>query len=316
MYLVEAKICNQSRTLGGTCQGTHNPMTKFLRRYCEMHVDARVDLLEVWARGAVLSADSFHLIVCTHTAVWDQVDGFSRQKMLVNFPDIGCRVSSFGVWHCRQRVATEQSRCQSAKAELETERDKRVYYEALVLRKRSEREGVRPDSNFPSVHAVVQDVKHRLVNDALTWSETVSALCESQPDLPATIRAVLEHTFNVCREEATRCLGERLGAFKQCLGKDEPISLSGDIPMNLDTEYVLYECLRRNYQTIVSMKPHRMKNLAATIVQRCGRHENLAGAITSNNAWLSFNVLMEHYLQVFVAVSGSARRSSVLLVRT
>ncbi|CBJ30721.1 expressed unknown protein [Ectocarpus siliculosus] len=200
----------------------------------------------------------------------------------------------------RKKVATEKSRRELAEADMEAARRQLNAYESLVLR--SEVKGVRPGNDFPSVRSVLQEIKHGLIDDALRWTEKVSTLGGSQAGLTATIRAVLEHTFHVCRKEAMRCLDNRLRAFTECLGEDEPISLSGDKSMNLDTEYVLYTCLCRNYKTIVSMKPSQVQNLAVTIVQRCKGHEDLAGSITSGNARPFFDALMKHYLQVFIVM--------------
>lgn len=198
--------------------------------------------------------------------------------------------SVWGVVHFRQKLATEHS--------------KRVRAEALVLRDKEG--GLRPGSDFPSVGDVVRDVKHRLVEDALAWTEKACAISGSHTALPATIRTVLEHTFNVCREEVKRCLDERIQGLSAFLGKDEPVSLlslSGGDSMNLDAKYVLYECLCRNYQTIVSVEPDNMKKLATTITRRCEGPENLAKAIIFGGAWPSFDALMQHYIMLFLKVN-------------
>ncbi len=188
--------------------------------------------------------------------------------------------------------------------EISIEENRRKWAEALFLRTKAG--GIRPDSDFPSVRDVVQDVQGLLIQDALAWTEKACALHGSHPALPATIRDVLVHTFTVCREEVERCLDIRLQGLSGFMGNQEAISLSsssGECPMNLDAKYVLYECLRKDYRKIVPTKPDNMRNLAASIVGRCERPDNIAKAIVSGDAWPSFEALMQHYTTLFVEAS-------------
>ena len=186
--------------------------------------------------------------------------------------------------------------------ELSVERNRRKWAEAIYLR--TQAGGIRPDSEFPSVRDVVQDVQYLLIQDVLTWTEKACGLHGSNPALPATIRDVLVHTFTACREEVKRCLDMRLQGLSGFMGKDEAISLSpGGDTMSLATQYVLYECLRKNHRNIVSTEPDITSRLAASILQRCRRSEKLAEAIVRGDAWPSFETLVQHYTKVFVEAS-------------
>lgn len=183
------------------------------------------------------------------------------------------------------------------------EQNRRKKAEAII--QRANPGGIRP-GDFPSVRDVDRDVEN-LAGHAIKWSEKACAIGGSHPALPATVKSVLQNTFLVCREEVKRCFDVKLQSLSEFLGNDEPIVLSGGDSMNLDTQYVLYECLCRNFRTIVSMEPDRMEELAETVQQRSGGAVDgkLAGDITSGEAWPSFDNLMKKYIMVFVAVSQS-----------
>lgn len=75
--------------------------------------------------------------------------------------------------------------------------------------------------------------------------------------------------------------------------------------MNLDTQYVLYECLTRHYKTLVPTDQEHINGLANAILQRAGANsgrQQLANKITSGDLGLSFEAVMKHYLMVFVEV--------------
>eukprot|EP00752_Nemacystus_decipiens_P012746 g11287.t1 len=187
--------------------------------------------------------------------------------------------------------------------DLQAEHKRRTRAEAIILRARGG--GIRM-GDFPSVRDVNGHVE-RLADHARTWTEKACAVGGSRPALPATTKSILESTFLVCREEVERCLDRRVRGLREFLGNDEPIELiqlSGGNAMNLDTQYVLYECLCRNFQTIVSLEPNRMNELADMVHQRCAGEgasdEDLASRITSGDAWPSFDNLMKSYIRVMV----------------
>ncbi|CAM9617095.1 unnamed protein product [Ectocarpus fasciculatus] len=163
--------------------------------------------------------------------------------------------------------------------------------------------GLRP-GDFPSVGDVYQHVGH-LADDALAWTEKAFAVGGSHPAWHGTTRSVLENTFLVCREEVKRSFDERLQNLSAFLGNDQPVLLSAGDEKNLDTQYVLYECLCRKYRTIVSTEPDRMDDLAGVILQRCGEpaDRGLANEITSGATWSPFEALMKSYLLVFVEMA-------------
>ena len=101
-----------------------------------------------------------------------------------------------------------------------------------------------------------------------------------------------------------RSFDAKLQSLSDFLGNDEPIVLSGGDSMNLDTQYVLYECLCRNFRTIVPTEPDRMETLADMVQQRSGGagDGDLAGDVISGDAWPSFENLMKKYIMVFVEV--------------
>lgn len=188
---------------------------------------------------------------------------------------------------------------------LTAEKSRRERAEALV--RLNKPGGIRP-GDFPSVRDVDRDVE-KLADDALAWTEKASAIGGSHPALPATTKSVLENTFLVCREEVRRCLDRRLKSLSEFLGDDEPIVLSGGDAMNLDTRYVLYECLCRNFRTIVPLEPDRVAHLARAVQQRCGGGGGVDGSLASdvifgNDAWPSYDGLVKSYIMVFVEVSG------------
>lgn len=179
------------------------------------------------------------------------------------------------------------------------ERNRRARAEALVNRAKGG--GIRP-GDFPSVRDVFQNVD-QLADDALTWTEKACAIAGSNRALPTTLQSILESTFLVCREEVKRCLDRRLQSLSNFLGNNEPVLLSGGDAMNLDTQYVLYECLCKNYETIVPVEPDDMSRLAGTIVGRSQGPQQLAESIVFGDGWHAFQDLMENYMKVFVEVS-------------
>ncbi|CAM9695312.1 unnamed protein product [Ectocarpus sp. 12 AP-2014] len=184
---------------------------------------------------------------------------------------------------------------------LETEHTRRVKAETLVHRAKG---GGLRSGDFPSVRDVYQHV-YQLADDALAWTEKACAVGRSHPALNGTILSVLYNTFLVCREEVQRCLDERLQNLSAFLGNDEPILLSAGDEMNLDTQYVLYECLCKDYQRIVPADPNRMNALAGVVLQRCEEpaDRSLANEIISGATWPSFEALMKNYLLVFVEMA-------------
>lgn len=204
-------------------------------------------------------------------------------------------ISVCGVLHRRSDLAAERSR--------------RVQAEALIHRAKGG--GIRP-GDFPSVRDVDRHVE-QLADDAITWTEKACAIGGSHSALPATIESVLESMFMVCREEVKRCLDERLESLSAFLGNDEPILLSGGDAMNLDTQYVLYECLCKNFQTIVSVEPDHMDDLANDVQRRCEKmpaDASLVEDIIFGDARPSFDVLMKNYILVFVEVSACREKST------
>ncbi|CAN0442403.1 unnamed protein product, partial [Ectocarpus sp. 12 AP-2014] len=185
--------------------------------------------------------------------------------------------------------------------DLETEHTRRVRAETLVHRAKG---GGLRSGDFPSVRDVYQHV-YQLADDALAWTEKACTVGGSHPALNGTILNVLYNTFLVCREEVQRCLDERLQNLSAFLGNDEPILLSAGDEMNLDTQYVLYECLCKDYQRIVPADPDRMNALAGVVLQRCGEpaDRSLASKIISGSTWPSFEALMKNYLLVFVEMA-------------
>lgn len=190
------------------------------------------------------------------------------------------------------------------RGDLAAEQSRRAKLEAIILRGQGGG-GIRPGA-FPSVRDVNRNVEN-LAGDALTWTEKAAAIGGSSPALPATIQSVLENTFAVCSEEVKRCLDGRLKSLSEFLGHGEPVALSdlsGGDSMNLDTQYVLYECLCRNFETIVPTGPESTDKLAGEIERRCGGtvDRGLASDIISDDAWPSFENLMKNYIAVFVEV--------------
>lgn len=174
--------------------------------------------------------------------------------------------------------------------------------------------GARPD-DFPSVRDVDLHVEN-LAGHGINWAQKACVSRGTHSALPATIKSVLENAFLVCREEVKRCFDERLQSLSGFLGNDEPVVLSGGDSMNLDTQYVLYECLRRNFQTIVSTEPDHVKELAGVVQQRCEEVADGSLAedvIFGDDAWPLFDNLMKKYVMVFVEVRSSespTRKSS------
>ncbi len=184
------------------------------------------------------------------------------------------------------------------------ERSRRIKTEAIVQRSRGGG-GIRR-GEFPSARDVARDVEG-LAHHALMWTDRAAAVGGSNPALLETTRSVLESAFLVCGVEVKRCLDGRLRNLSEFLGHGEPVALSdlsGGDSMNLDTQYVLYECLCRNFRGIVSTESDRMEHLAGRIEERCGgtAEKSLARRITSGDAWVPFESLMKKFIGVFVAV--------------
>lgn len=193
--------------------------------------------------------------------------------------------------------------------ELEEERRRRVKAETIISRTKPG--GLRTDG-FPNVRDVVRHVE-QLTDVVLRWTSKATAVVGSHQVLPSTMRHILVQTFVVCREEVTRCLDKRLQSLSAFLGNDEPVTLAGDESMNLDTQYVLYETLCTNHQTIVSVEQEVLNELSNVIVQRCG---GLANSQLTNmifgDARSYFEALLKSYIMVFVEV----RRSLWLFITT
>lgn len=188
--------------------------------------------------------------------------------------------------------------------ELANERTRRMKADGIIQRAKGG--GIRP-GDFPSVRDVYLDLED-LPGDAIKWAENACAIGGTHPALPTTVKCVLENTFLVCREEVKRCFDERLQSLSGFLGNDEPIALTGGDSMNLDTQYVLYECLRRNFRTIVPTEPDHVKELAGMVQQRSeggGADGNLAGDVMFGDAWPSFDNVVKRFIMVFVEVSIS-----------
>lgn len=105
-----------------------------------------------------------------------------------------------------------------------------------------------------------------------------------------------------------RCMGNRMQALSEFLGGKEPVKLGGDM-MNLDTSYVLYECLARNYQSVVPVEPDHMNALAIDILQRSGGSADklLAKKMISGDAWALFEAVMQRYILILVEVRCAPR---------
>lgn len=206
----------------------------------------------------------------------------------------GSAGASFLAHRRRNDLATERSNAAAEKA-------RRLHAEALINRAKGG--GIRP-GDFPSVRDVDRHVED-LANDAILWTEKACAIGGSHAALPETIESVLENTFKVCREEVKRCLDERQESLSAFLGNNEPVALSGGDSMNLDTQYVLYECLCKNYQTIVSNEPEHMRELATEVQRRCQApaDASFTGDVIFGDGWPFFEALMKNYTLVFVEVS-------------
>lgn len=185
--------------------------------------------------------------------------------------------------------------------DLEEEQHKRRIADSII--NRAKPGGIRGD--FPSVRDVDKHVE-KLAGDAIRWTEEACAIGRSHAALPATVQSVLTNTFLVCKEEVTRCFRGKTQSLSDFLGSDEPVELSGGNSMKLNTQYVLYECLRQNFQTIVPLDPERIGELAREVQQRCGGAEDgdiVSDVINGDRAWPSFANLVKKYIMVFVEVS-------------
>lgn len=184
------------------------------------------------------------------------------------------------------------------------ERNRRMKADGIIQRAKGG--GIRP-GDFPSVRDVDLDLEN-LAGYAIKWAEKACDIGGTHhPALPETVKTVLENTLLVCRQEVKRCFDERFESLRGFLGNDEPVALSGGDSMNLDTQYVLYECLRRNFRTIVPTEPDRVKELAGVVQQRSEgvADGGLAGEIIFGDAWAPFDDLVTKFIIVFVEVSNS-----------
>lgn len=76
--------------------------------------------------------------------------------------------------------------------------------------------------------------------------------------------------------------------------------------MNLDTEYVMYEVLTRNYKTLVPVDEEHINRLADQIVDSViaeGGDEQFVQTLTYDDRWTKFANLIPTYLEVLVEVS-------------
>eukprot|EP00752_Nemacystus_decipiens_P007642 g6831.t1 len=209
----------------------------------------------------------------------------------------------------RQQSANAAAEIRRLQEELKNERSRRMMADGIIQRVKPG--GLRP-GDFPSVRDVDNDLEN-LAGHAIKWAEKACGAggTAHHSALPATVRSVLENTFLVCRQEVKRCFDERLRSLSGFLGNDEPVQLSGrDDSMKLDTQYVLYECLRRNFRTIVPTEPESVKELAATVQQRTSEgggdaNGDLAGDIIfgSDDVWVPFDNLVKEFIKVFVEMA-------------
>lgn len=211
---------------------------------------------------------------------------FVGQRTFTLLPDQSSTKLAFCVWRNRE--------------ELEAERSRRIKAEAIISRAKPG--GLRTDG-FPNVRDVVGHMEH-LTDLVLTWTSKAIAIADTHKDLPTTMKNILTTTFVVCRGEVNRCLENKLQSLWAFLGNDEPVTLAGDESMNLDTQYVLYESLCKNFQTIVSVEPEVLDELANAIVKRCGElaDAQLANSLIFGDARSAFDTLMKNYIMVFVEV--------------
>lgn len=165
-------------------------------------------------------------------------------------------------------------------------------------------------SDFPNVRDVVQHVD-QLTTAVLKWTGKACAIAGSNEELPATMQDILMQIFVICKEEVHRCLDARLDSLATFLGDGEPVTLSGDDSMNLDTQYVVYQCLSTNYKEIVPVDEDHIRELADNIVHRCeqGAAQSLARRMVSGDS--SFQVLMESYILLFIEVRLPCRPASI-----
>lgn len=186
------------------------------------------------------------------------------------------------------------------RSSLETERNRRVKAEAIISRATPRGRGA---AEFPDARTVARQIES-LMSQGLRWTSDASKITSSHAALPSTLRSILVNTFLVCREEVKRCLDERLASLSAFLGSDEPVNLMGGDSMNLDTQYVLYERLCKNFQTIVSLKPARMAELVDLILSGCGgaADNKLAKSVVLGSARHQFEALIKSYMVVFVEV--------------
>lgn len=204
-------------------------------------------------------------------------------------------ISICGVLHNRDDLAAEKSN-------VAAEKKRRIHAEAIINRAKGG--GIRP-GDFPNVRDVDRHVEE-LAHEAILWSEKACAIGGSHSALPATIESIFENTFKVCREEVKRRLDEKQNNLSAFLGNDEPVVLSGGDSMNLDTQYVLYECLCKNYQKIVPVELDNMEWLASEVQRGCTMpaDASLVRGVMSGDAWPFFDALMKNYIMVFVEVSA------------
>ena len=143
-----------------------------------------------------------------------------------------------------------------------------------------------------------------LTDLVLRWTAKARASGESHEDFPRTIQRILIEAFTVCKQEVERCLEERLRGLSTFLGEEEPVTLLGDVSMNLDTQYVLYECLCRNFRSIVPVRQENIDALANSILQRCVEHsdQSLAKTLILGDPRFSFEVLLKDYVILFIEV--------------
>lgn len=197
--------------------------------------------------------------------------------------------------------------CVITRSDAVAERQRRDYAKALF--NRATPGGLRM-SDFPNVRDVVQHLD-QLTTAVLKWTGKACTIAGSHEELPAIMQDILMQVFVVCKEEVRRCLDAPLDSLSTFLGDGEPVTLSGDDSMNLDTQYVLYQCLSSNYKELIRVDEEYTRKVADIIVQHCGQGaaQNLARSMLLGDS--SFQVLMESYLLLFVEVRLPCRSASI-----
>jgi len=181
--------------------------------------------------------------------------------------------------------------------DLEAERNRRLKAEAIIARTKPG--GLRM-SDFPKVRDVLKNLDHAS-EDAFRWIDEASAIASSHAAFTPTMQSILVNTFVVSSETIRRHLDERMRNLSAFLGSSEPVTLSGDDSMNLDPQFVLYESLCKNYQSIVPMESDNMRDISNDVLRRCDGLAN-AKAMIFGEPWSSYQTLLKSYITVMLEV--------------